>query len=154
MMNQPTNQPGQDAGLEFRLRTMRILWGAFLMTIVLYVLITIFAVPWKDAGEAGRDNPTLLLALAVLSFMSVAASFVLKRHFYGHAVEESNPAKFQIGFIIAEAFCEIAALLGLMALFVTLNKYAYALFALGALGQLLHFPSRDQLAATYKKGLW
>ena len=152
MMNKPSDRSGAGAGLEFRLRTMRILWGAFLMTIVLYVLITVFVVPWKDAGEEGRDNPTLLLTFAIMGFLAVAASFVLKRHFYGHAVEESNPAKFQIGFIIAEAFCEAAALLGLMGLFITLNKYAYVLFALGALGQLLHFPSRDQLAATYKKG--
>ena len=154
MMNRPANQSGAGAGLELRLRTMRILWGAFLMTIVLYVLITVFAVPWKDAGEEGRDNPTLLLAFAVMGFMSVAASFVFKRHFYAHAVEESDPAKFQTGFIIAEALCECAVLLGLMGLFITLNKYAYALFALGALGQLLHFPGREQLAATYKKGLW
>ena len=154
MMNQPSKQPGADAGLEARLRVMRILWGAFLMTIVLYVLVSVFAVPWQNAGEEGRDDPTLLLAFAVSGFMFVAASFVLKRHFYGHAVEESDPAKFQTGFIIAEALCEAAALLGLVGLFVTLNKYAYALFALGALGQLLHFPGRDQLAATYKKGLW
>ena len=154
MMNQPSSQPGPDAGLERRLRTMRILWGAFLITIGLYVLVTVFGVPWKDAGEEGRDNQTLLLAFAVLGFMAVAASFVLKRHFHGHAVEESDPAKFQTGFIVAEALCEWAALLGLIGLFVTVNKYAYALIALGALGQLLHFPSREQLAATYKKGLW
>jgi hypothetical protein len=123
MMNQPTNQPGQDMGLEARLRTLRILWGAFLMTIVLYVLITVFVVPWKNAAEEGRDNPTLLLAFAVMGFLAVAASFVLKRHFYGHAFEQTNPDKFQIGFIIALAFCEFSALLGLVGLFVTLNKY-------------------------------
>ena len=39
-----------------------------------------------------------------------------------------------------------------MGLFVTHNRYAYALLALGALGQLLHFPRRDQLTAAYRKG--
>ena len=107
MMNTPLNRPGPNAGLEVRLRTLRILWGAFLMTIVLYVLITLFAVPWKDAAVEGRDNPALLLAFAIMGFLAAAASFVLKRHFYGHAVEQSNPDKFQIGFIIALAFCEI-----------------------------------------------
>ena len=154
MMNRPSNRSGQDAGLDLRLRTLRILWGAFLMTIVLYVLITVFAAPWKDAAEEGRDDLTLLLAFAVMGFLAVAASFVLKRHFYVHAVEQTNPDKFQIGFIAALVFCEFSALLGLVGLFVTHNRYAYALFVLGALGQLLHFPSRDQLAATYKKGLW
>jgi F0F1-type ATP synthase membrane subunit c/vacuolar-type H+-ATPase subunit K len=154
MMNRPTKQPGQDARLEFRLRTMRILWGAFLMTIVLYALVTVFAVPWKDAGEEGRANPTLLLAFAVMGFLSVAASFVLKRHFYAHAAERREPARLQTGFIIALVFCEFAVLLGLAGLFVTVNRYAYALFVLGALGQLLHFPRREDLAAAYGKGLW
>jgi hypothetical protein len=154
MMNQPRNHPAADAALDARLRVMRILWVAFLLTVVVYVIITVFAVPLKDAAEEGRDNPTLLLAFAVMGLMSVAASFVLKRHFYGHAVEQTNPDKFQIGFIVALAFCEFSPLLGLVGLFVTHNRYAYALFVLGALGQLLHFPTRDQLAATYKKGLW
>lgn len=154
MMNRPSNRSGQGAGLDFRLRTLRILWGAFLSTIVLYVLITVFVAPWKDAAEEGGDNPTLLLAFAVMGFMAVAASFVLKRHFYGHAVEQTNPDKFQIGFIFALAFCEASALLGLMGLFITHNRYAYALLTLGALGQLLHFPRRDQLAAAYGKRLW
>jgi F0F1-type ATP synthase membrane subunit c/vacuolar-type H+-ATPase subunit K len=152
MMNNPSNQSGQDAGLEVRLRTMRILWAAFLITIGLYALVTVFAAPWKNAAEEGRDNPTLLAAFAVMGFLSVAASFVLKRHFYAHAAEQSSPAKFQTGFIVAEVFCEFAVLLGLVGLFVTLNRYAYALFVLGALGQLLHFPRRDQLAAAYRKG--
>jgi len=38
-------------------------------------------------------------------------------------------------------------------LFVTWNIYAYALFALGALGIALHFPRRDDVAATYYKQL-
>jgi F0F1-type ATP synthase membrane subunit c/vacuolar-type H+-ATPase subunit K len=151
MMNRPANQSGADAELELRLRTLRILWGALLTTIGLYALITVFALPSRDALEEGRDNPTLLMAFAVMSFMSVAASFVLKRHFYGHAVERGEPAQFQIGFIFALAFCEVSALLGLMGLFITHNSYAYALFVLGALGQLLHFPRRDQVAATYRK---
>lgn len=152
MMNRQSNQPGANAALEARLRVMRILWGAFLMSIVVYVLVTVFAAPWKDAGEEGRDDPTLLSAFAVIGFLLVAASFVLKRHFYGHATGQGSPDKFQIGFIVAEAFCEFAVLLGMVGLFVTANKYAYALFVLGALGQLLHFPRRDELAAAYRKG--
>ena len=153
MMNRPSNQPGADTGLEVRLRTMLILWAVFLVTIGLYALIPFFVLGSGGAAE-GADDSTLLAAFAALAFMAVAASFVLKRHFHGHAVEQGSSDKFQVGFIAAEAFCEFAVLLGLVGLFVTLNKYAYALFALGALGQLLHFPSRDQLAATYKKGLW
>ena len=103
MMNRPTNQSGAGAELELRLRTLRILWGAFLMTIGLYALITVFALPPRDALEEGRDNPTLLLAFAVIGLMSVAVSFMLKRHFYGHAVERGEPARVEIGLIHALA---------------------------------------------------
>ena len=63
-----------------------------------------------------------------------------------------QPAKFQTGFIIATALCEAAGLLGFVGIFVTHNREAYLLFAIGALGLLLHFPRRDQLAAAYRKG--
>jgi len=152
MMNRPSNQSGTGAGLEVRLRTLRILWGALLVTIGLYALMCFFVVPPSDAAEEGTNNSTLLAALAALAFASVAASFLLKSRFYSQAAEQSDPAKFQTGFIIAEVFCEVAALLGFMGLFVTHNRYAYLLFALGALGQILHFPRREQLAAAYRKG--
>jgi hypothetical protein len=57
----------------------------------------------------------------------------------------------QQGLILAFVFCEVAALFGLMGLFVTGNRYAYALLALGALAIALHFPRRGQLLAAYFK---
>jgi len=38
MMNRPPSQPGTDAGLEARLRTLRILWAAFLVNIGVFAL--------------------------------------------------------------------------------------------------------------------
>lgn len=154
MMNQPTNRPGQDAGLEGRLRTMRILWAVFLMNIGLFVLFSVFSLRSRDVVEEGTDNPTLLGVLAVVACLSVAVSFLIKGRFYRQAAERGEPALAQQGFIIAVVLCEVSALLGLVGLLVTLNKYAYGLFVLGALGQLLHFPRRDELAAAYRKGLW
>src|SRR4051794_34529677 len=104
MMNRPSNQPGQDAGLEARLQTLRIIWVVFLMSIGMYALATFVSLRGRDAAVEGTDNPTLLAAFAVMGFLSVAASFVLKRHFYAHAAEQSSPAKFQTGFIVAEVF--------------------------------------------------
>ena len=154
MMNNPSNQSGQDAGLEARLRTMRILGVIFPVTVGMYALVTFVSLRGKDAAAEGADDTTLPAAFAVLAFLAVAASFVLKRHFYAHAVERREPARLQTGFLLALVFCEFSALLGMVVLFVTLNKAGYLLFVLGALGQLLHFPRRDQLAAAYGKGLW
>ena len=152
MMNRPSNRPGREAGLDARLRVLRILWAAFLTTIVLYALVPFFALSGRDAAAEDTHNPTLLMAFAALAFVLVAVSFVLKGRFYAQAAEQKSPDKFQTGFIVAEALCESAALFGLVAVFTTPNNYAYALMALGALGQLLHFPRRDQLAAAYGKG--
>ena len=146
------NQSGADAGLEARLRTLRILWALFLTTVGLYVLVTVFARPSADAlAEGGRDNPTLLMALAVAGISTVAVSFVLKRRFYALAAERGDPAQLQQGFIIAVVLCETCVLIGLLGLFTTWNDYAYTLFALGALGIALHFPRREDVAATYYK---
>jgi F0F1-type ATP synthase membrane subunit c/vacuolar-type H+-ATPase subunit K len=156
MMNQPMNQPTADAGLDARLRVMRILWAAFLVTIGLYALITVFARPSQEIvlERRGEDNAALLAAFGAFGLSLVVLSFVLKRIFYKKGAEQQSPPQFQTGFIIAEALCESAALFGLLGLFITWNDYAYGLLALGALGQLLHFPRRDELAAAYRKGLW
>jgi F0F1-type ATP synthase membrane subunit c/vacuolar-type H+-ATPase subunit K len=153
MMNRPSNQRGADAGLETRLRTLRILWAVFLMNVGLFALFGVFSLRSGDAAEGGADDPTLLAAMAVVACLSVAVSFLIKGRFYRQAAERGEPARAQQGLIVALVLCEVSALLGLVGLLLTLNEYAYGLFALGALGQLLHFPRRDELAAAYRKGL-
>jgi F0F1-type ATP synthase membrane subunit c/vacuolar-type H+-ATPase subunit K len=131
---------------------MRILWAAFLLTIGLLVLVTYVSRP-DDATIAalGGGNTTLLFVLAAVALSSVVASFVLKATFYGRAAEQQQPAVLQTGFIFALALCETAALLGLVGVFITWNDYAYLLFVLGALGEALHFPRREQVQAAYYK---
>jgi F0F1-type ATP synthase membrane subunit c/vacuolar-type H+-ATPase subunit K len=152
MWNQPAAGPG--AGPEVRLRTMRFLWVMFLITISLFVLVTYFSRP--TAGiRAGmtRDNPTLLLVLAAVAVSSVVASFVLKAGFYRRAAEQQQPAVLQTGFILALVLSEAAVLLGLVGLLITRNDYAYGLLALGALGEALHFPRREQVMSAYYKSV-
>lgn len=149
------NRPAAGAGPEVRLRTMRILWAAFLITIGLFVLVTYFSRPSADAiAEARQETPMLLLILAPLGLSSVVVSFVLKASFYRRAAEQQQPDVLQIGFIVAMALCESAVIFGLVGLFVTWNDYAYGLFALGALGEALHFPRREEVMSAYfKRGM-
>ncbi|MBV8858586.1 MAG: hypothetical protein JOZ02_16755 [Acidobacteria bacterium] len=150
MMNRPA--AGPDLGPNFRLRVMRILWGAFLITVGLFVLVTRLVRPGAGTGAVmGGGNTTVLYALAALALSMVAASFVLKSALYKRAAERQQPDILQAGFILALALCESAALLGLVGLFITWNDYFYLLFALGALGELLHFPRREQVMAAYFK---
>ena len=144
-----SNRPGADPGPEGHLRVMRTLWAVFLVNIGLFVLLCQVAAPDRDEPAAGV--PTLLLVLLALGFSTVAASFLLKPVFYRRAAERQEPSHLQTGFVLALALCETAALPGVVGVFVTQSDYAYALFALGALGQALHFPTREQVLSAYYK---
>lgn len=151
-----TNQPAANAGFKFKpdaqLRLMRILWVAFLITIGLFVLVTYFVRPSGDfISERRQDIPVLLPVLAALAVSLVAGSFVLKSVFYKRAAEQQKPDVLQTGFVLALALCESAVLFGLVGLFLTWNDYAYGLFAVGALGEALHFPRREQILSAYYK---
>lgn len=149
-MNQPAVD--SDAGPEVRLRTMRILWAAFLMAVGLFFLVTRLSRPDDETvAELGGGNPTILLVLGVAALSTVVASFVLKANFYKRAAEQQQPMTLQQGFIIALALCEAAVLLGLVGVFTTWNNYAYLLFVLGGLGEALHFPRRAQVLSAYYK---
>jgi hypothetical protein len=154
MMNRPAADAGPDSGPNARLRTLRILWVVFLINIGLFVLICRVAAPTYDETAVGDGGlPTLLLALFALGFSAVAASFFVKPGFYRRAAERQEPAQLQTGFVLALVLCETAALFGVVGVFVTRSDYAYVLFALGALGQLLHFPRREQVLSAYYKSV-
>lgn len=152
MMNRPGGDAGADPGPEARLRTMRILWAVFLVNIGLFVFLCLFAAPKRDESAPGPGGvPTLLLVLLALGVSSVVASFLVKPGLYRRASARQEPSQLQTGFIVALVLCEVAALLGVVGVFVTQSNFAYALFALGALGQALHFPTRDQVLSVYYK---
>jgi len=147
------NQPAAGAGPEAYLRVTRILWGAFLAGVGLFVLVTVVTRPSELPDEMGRGFDPLLYVLAALAVATVAASFFVKSGFYRRAAEQRLPALVQTGFILAMALCESGVLFGLAGVFVTRNDAAYLLFALGALGMVLHFPRREQVEAAFQKSL-
>jgi F0F1-type ATP synthase membrane subunit c/vacuolar-type H+-ATPase subunit K len=150
LTNQP--EPGNRVTPDAQLRVMRILWAAFLVTIGLFFLVTHFSRPDEETvAELRAGDPTILYVMVGLALSTVVASFILKANFYKRAVEGQQPEMLQTGFIIALALCESAVLFGLVAIFITRNDYAYGLFALGALGEALHFPTREQVLSAYYK---
>jgi len=155
MMNRPAVSTGPDAGPEVRLRTMRILWAGFLLVVGMFFLVTRLSRPDDETvAELGGGNTTLLFVLAGVALAAVVASFVLKARFYRRAADEQQPGVLQTGFLVAMVLCEAAVLLGLVGVFMTWNDYAYGLFALGALGEALHFPRREQVqSAFFKRGM-
>lgn len=151
-----TDATAPTPNVEKQLRTMRILWGVFLWNVVLFVLLVYVVGPTTEApGDAASAGfPPLLAILFALALASVALSFVLKPRFFRKAVAEQKPAHVQTGVVLALTLCEVSALLGVLAMFLIGNRYAYLLFVFAAAGQLLHFPRReDLLAASYRQGV-
>lgn len=146
------NQNAEGAGVEKRLRTMRILWAVFLVTVGLLALVPYLALGDREEGDAvfAADFPAVYVFLAA-GLALVAASFVAKRSFFAKAERERRVEPVQTGLIIALALCEMAAQLGLAALFLLADSDAYYLFALAAVGQLLHFPRREPLLAATRQ---
>lgn len=148
MMNSGENNPVTDA----RLRTLRILWAAFVASVGLYALVVYFAAPTRSAPGSGAEESPMIYVFFALGFFFVALSYGVRQNFYGKAEREGRPELVQTGLIMALALCEVAALLGLVALFVLGNPLAYFLFVLAVIGDVLHFPRRDQLLAAFLGG--
>jgi hypothetical protein len=53
----------------------------------------------------------------------------------------------QVAYVVAFAFCEASALLGLVDHYLTGSNYYRLGFALGLLGIILHFPRKNYLLA-------
>ena len=136
-------------------QTLVVIWGALLMSQVLFVVMLVFTRPnlfrFDFSEPITGKSGTMVLGLAVAALVCVVLSFGFKRRLYERAVEEQNPAQVQSGLIIALALCEASSLFGLVLAFAFDYPYFFLWFALGITGMLLHFPRQtDLLAAGYK----
>lgn len=132
--------------LDTQYRTMLILWFAFLSTIVIYLCLSL-VIPRQE----GPENRLLTFLLSAFSALLVVVSFAIKRKFLARAEETQEVRLVNTGFVLATAFCEAAALLGLLDLLVAQDRYYVVLIALAFVGLLLHFPRRSYWeSASYK----
>jgi hypothetical protein len=132
--------------LDAQYRTLLILWMAFLSMFVVYYFLLV-AIGW----HATQENRQLTIFFNVLSPLLVAVSFVVKRKFLSRSVETQDPRLVNTGFIVAAAFCEAGALVGLLDALAAQDRYYFLLIGFAMLGLVLHFPRRAQLeAASYK----
>jgi hypothetical protein len=142
------NYQNAPANVESQYRTMLILWLAFLSSIGMYFFISL-VVP----APAQTENRLLTIIFSALSAFLVVVSFAVKKKFLSQSVDEQKIGLVNKAFILAGAFCEAAALFGLLDLFVARDRYYFVLIAFAFLGLLLHFPRRIHLeSASFKSG--
>ncbi len=129
-------------------RTMLILWFAFLSTIVIYFFLSLVL-----PGHEGPENRLLAILFTATGTFLVVISFAVKKTVLSRSVESQAARPVSTAFILAAAFCEGAALLGLMGLLAARDRYYFVLIALAFIGLLLHFPRRSHLeSASYRNG--
>jgi magnesium-transporting ATPase (P-type) len=121
------------------------LWFAMLISVTIF-----FGIAWI-MGSHGSSNPTLSYTLLGLGSMTVLVSFLLKQQLMQKAINSNDIAALQSAHIVALALCESAALLGMVDHFVTASQTSWFLFAIAALGIVLHFPKKDHLRAVFYK---
>jgi hypothetical protein len=139
MNTQPIDPKRSQTNIEARIRTVRTLWLALLLSIVMYYVFTIFA----GRPETLERNDTMSLALLIVGVATVLVSFLVKKKLVNQAIEQRQTLHVQQGYLVAWVMCEVAALLGLLDFFLTSHPHFYVLFIVAALGDLLHFPRRE-----------
>jgi hypothetical protein len=137
--------------IEPRMRTMRTIWSAMLMSIGFYYAFTFFA----KRPENVEPNSTLFLVLVGIALSTVLISFPIKNKLISQAIEQQHVPLVQQAYIVAWALSEVPALLGLLDFYLTGNRYFYVLFLLAVFAQLLHFPRREHVInASFKKPIF
>ncbi len=145
----PLSPQELQVSIEPRIRTMRTLWIAMLISVGFYYLFTLLV----GQPTNSTANNTLSLMLAGVGLLTTLMSFPIKNKILVRSVTEQRVESVQQAHVIAWAMTEVAALLGLLDFFLTGNRYYYLLFLVAAIGQVLHFPRRQQVMdACFKSG--
>jgi len=138
-----------EQNIDLRRRTMMTLWFAMFMAVVMYFILSRLAgIQFRPLSQS---ESLIIVSLTVVSMFLIIVSFALKRMFLKRSVEMQSLPQVQTAYIIAWAFCEAAALFGLLEAFAFGYRLYYILFILAAIGMLFHFPNGEHLlAASYK----
>lgn len=135
-----------EATVEARHKVFLILWFALFVSVMLLLVLVLVA------GSKGTPNTILSYALLGIGLMTVLVSFLLKQQLLQKAINNNDIAALQSAQVVSLALCESAALFGVLDRFVTASRTSWFLFAIAAIGILLHFPKKDYIrAVSYKQ---
>ena len=153
-MTAPANQNSAPDDVELRLRTMRTLWLALLMTLVMYYVFTLFA----GRPPNNAPNTTLFLVLVGAAVLTTLISFPIRNALVNKAIAQHQPTLVQQAYIVGWAVIEVGGLLGMLDFFLTGDRYYYVMFIIAGFGHLLQAPKREHVVnASFKgrpSGIW
>ena len=137
------------------MRTMRTLWLALLMSLVMYYVFTLFATRPPNAAP----NNTVFLVLVGAAVVAALISFPIKNALVNKAIDQQQPMLVQQAYVVAWAVTEVGGLLGIVDFYLTGDRYYYVMLIIAGCGQLLHAPKREHVVnASFKRsgpsGIW
>ena len=138
MMNQPPIQ----AKVTARCRGLLIIWGAQFVSLAVFVALTRII----EVAPTSGDDTLRRQLFDALGGAGLALSFVLKYLLLRRAAETKRPDVATTAYIVAFALCDLVAVFGLIN-FILSGVPIVLLFALAAVGLLLHFPRRAHIEA-------
>lgn len=135
--------------MKVKYETLVIVWGALLVSQLVFLLIVYSAKPELFVFDFSQP---LLGKHAIITVLFAAAaiavfvlSFVLRNQHMRRAVIDQDAGCVQTGLLLGCALSEISALLGIVLAFVFDYEYFFLWIALGLIGVLCHFPRRQNL---------
>lgn len=143
------SSPSPGDAYEPRLRTLRILWGAFVASLALYAAVA--ALVAERPNGSPDAYAALMWILAFVSALNLLTIMPVSRALVGLAKRRgaapgSLLAAHQIAFVVALARVEAVALFGLVLVLVSGRQDWFSLFlGVAALGLMLLFPRRRDL---------
>lgn len=145
---QPSDQNELQTKIDLRMRTLRTLWLAMILNVVILFVMTLVA--WTRDPDVPQNN-VLSLSFVMAGLMATLVAVIVKQKILTQAAEQQRVDLVQQGYVVGWAITEVAAFLGLFDFFRTSNPYYYLLFIVAACGQLYSFPRRQHmLDACYK----
>jgi len=137
--------------LDKRYQTLRVLWFAMLMNIVIFFVVGWITGPALTSRTGSEPFSLVTFVLAALGGFLVVTSFTVKNKMLERSVDRQDINLVQKAFILAWAICEVSAVIGLVERFVLGNSDYFLMEVIALIGILLHFPKRDHLrSASYK----
>ena len=140
-MNASPDQTGAPDNIELRLRTMRTLWLAMLMSLAVYYVFNLFVPRPPD----GTQNNTVFLVLVAAAVVTTLISFPIKNALLKKAIDQQQVPLVQQAYVAAWAVTEVGGLLAILDFFLTGDRYYYVMLIIAGCGQLLHAPKREHL---------
>ena len=134
------NESPFKGSVEARRRGLLVIWGGQLCTLLILFLIAYFA-----RTREPNSNHTLAWTLGAIGFMTFLASFLVKRKLLAQAAAGRRLDLGTTAYVVAFVLCEVTAILGFLAYFITGLSYALHSFIIAAGGMILHFPTRGAL---------